>query len=349
MVMPTQPPTATNEGNSFDLDWAIDAQRQRRASERADFIRILNRRTAAMRMDRGDIDGSVPHRESAPTSGLRRQPHRHHATTRPTAIGTTHAGNAAPAARYATDGTRARTPRRGINILRLCRRKRKEGGGEVIFTLKTCTTRKKRNFARTPFIINHKTFSSPTVMPQKTRTTDSTPMMRQFYSLKENTSRCSAALPLRRPPPRPTPPTRLAAARILGTTLTTAQQRQRQKDATEMRDSRHHALDTYLPKLIRAGRRAAICDQLEDPKLTKTLVKRGIHGTRHSWRGDGRQRAQLQGEQLPRAAVCFNQKKCGVAFLDISTGEFLTGEGSFDYIDKLLGTMQPRRCYTTVP
>ena len=93
----------------------------------------------------------------------------------------------------------------------------------------------------------------------------------------------------------------------------------------EMAGFPYHALDTYLPKLIRAGRRVAICDQLEDPKLTKTLVKRGI--TELVTPGVSMNDNVLSyKENNFLAAVHFNKNVCGVAFLDISTGEFLTAE-----------------------
>jgi DNA mismatch repair protein MutS len=103
----------------------------------------------------------------------------------------------------------------------------------------------------------------------------------------------------------------------------------------------HHALDTYLPKLIRAGKRVAICDQLEDPKLTKKLVKRGI--TELVTPGVAMSDNVLNyKENNFLAAVHFGKSACGVAFLDISTGEFLTGEGTYDYVEKLLGNFQPK-------
>ena len=103
----------------------------------------------------------------------------------------------------------------------------------------------------------------------------------------------------------------------------------------------YHALDTYLPKLIRAGRRVAICDQLEDPKLTKTLVKRGI--TELVTPGVSMNDNVLSyKENNFLAAVHFNKNVCGIAFLDISTGEFLTAEGTSEYVDKLLGNFSPK-------
>ena len=109
----------------------------------------------------------------------------------------------------------------------------------------------------------------------------------------------------------------------------------------EMAGFPHHALDTYLPKLIRAGKRVAICDQLEDPKLTKKLVKRGI--TELVTPGVSINDNVLNyRENNFLAAVHFGKGACGVAFLDISTGEFLTAEGPFDYVDKLLNNFAPK-------
>ena len=103
----------------------------------------------------------------------------------------------------------------------------------------------------------------------------------------------------------------------------------------------HHALDTYLPKLIRAGKRVAICDQLEDPKLTKKLVKRGI--TELVTPGVAMQDTVLNyKENNFLCAVHFGKASCGVSFLDISTGEFLVGEGTYDYVEKLIGNFQPK-------
>ena len=131
----------------------------------------------------------------------------------------------------------------------------------------------------------------------------------------------------------------IVAAEILGITLT---KRANGKGKTiEMAGFPHHALDTYLPKLIRAGKRVAICDQLEDPKLTKKLVKRGI--TELVTPGVSINDNILNyKENNFLAAVHFGKASCGVAFLDISTGEFLTAEGPFDYVDKLLNNFAPK-------
>ena len=131
----------------------------------------------------------------------------------------------------------------------------------------------------------------------------------------------------------------IVAAEILGITLT---KRANGKGKTiEMAGFPHHALDTYLPKLVRAGKRVAICDQLEDPKLTKTLVKRGI--TELVTPGVSMNDNVLSyKENNFLAAVHFNKNVCGVAFLDISTGEFLTAEGTAEYVDKLLGNFSPK-------
>ena len=129
------------------------------------------------------------------------------------------------------------------------------------------------------------------------------------------------------------------ASRILGITLTHRNNGYNKGD--EMAGFPHHALDTYLPKLIRAGKRVAICDQLEDPKLTKKLVKRGI--TELVTPGVAMQDTVLNyKENNFLCAVHFGKGSCGVAFLDISTGEFLTGEGTYDYVEKLIGNFQPK-------
>ena len=166
-----------------------------------------------------------------------------------------------------------------------------------------------------------------------------TPMMQQFFSFKEKypdalllfrcgdfyETYCDDAV---------------TASKILGITLTKRNNGAGTK-GDEMAGFPHHALDTYLPKLIRAGRRVAICDQLEDPKLTKKLVKRGI--TELVTPGVAMSDNVLNyKENNFLAAVNFGRTACGVAFLDISTGEFLTGEGTYDYVEKLLGNFQPK-------
>ena len=109
----------------------------------------------------------------------------------------------------------------------------------------------------------------------------------------------------------------------------------------EMAGFPHHALDTYLPKLVRAGKRVAICDQLEDPKMTKKLVKRGV--TELVTPGVSTNDNILNHrENNFLAAVHFGKDMCGISFLDISTGEFLTAEGTVDYIDKLLNNFSPK-------
>ena len=129
------------------------------------------------------------------------------------------------------------------------------------------------------------------------------------------------------------------ASRILGITLTHRNNGYNKGD--EMAGFPHHALDTYLPKLIRVGKRVAICDQLEDPKLTKKLVKRGI--TELVTPGVAMQDTVLNyKENNFLSAVHFGKSACGVSFLDISTGEFLVGEGTYDYVEKLIGNFQPK-------
>ena len=166
-----------------------------------------------------------------------------------------------------------------------------------------------------------------------------TPMMKQFYDLKVQhpdavllfrcgdfyETYCDDAV---------------TASKVLGITLT-RRNNKGSAAAIEMAGFPHHALDTYLPKLIRAGHRVAICDQLEDPKLTKKLVKRGI--TELVTPGVALTDNVLNcKENNFLAAVHFGRGTCGVAFLDISTGEFLVGEGTAEYVDKLLSNFAPK-------
>lgn len=132
------------------------------------------------------------------------------------------------------------------------------------------------------------------------------------------------------------------AAKILGITLTRRSNGKNANGAAcEMAGFPYHALDTYLPKLIRAGKRVAICDQLEDPKLTKTLVKRGV--TELVTPGVSMDDTVLNyKENNFLAALHMTKTACGVSFLDISTGEFLVGEGTSDYVEKLLVSFQPK-------
>ena len=165
-----------------------------------------------------------------------------------------------------------------------------------------------------------------------------TPMMKQFFDLKAKhpdavllfrcgdfyETYCEDAI---------------TASKILGITLT--RRNNGASTGSEMAGFPYHALDTYLPKLVRAGRRVAICDQLEDPKLTKKLVKRGI--TELVTPGVAMNDNVLNyKENNFLAAVHFGKTAMGVAFLDISTGEFLTGEGTPDYVEKLLTNLEPR-------
>ena len=165
-----------------------------------------------------------------------------------------------------------------------------------------------------------------------------TPMMKQFFELKAKHPdaimlfRCGDFY-------ETYSEDAVVASEILGITLT--KRANGQGKSVEMAGFPHHALDTYLPKLIRAGKRVAICDQLEDPKLTKKLVKRGI--TELVTPGGAINDNVLSyKENNFLAAVHFGKSACGVAFLDISTGEFLTAEGPFDYVDKLLNNFAPK-------
>ncbi|MDE6097262.1 MAG: DNA mismatch repair protein MutS [Muribaculaceae bacterium] len=131
----------------------------------------------------------------------------------------------------------------------------------------------------------------------------------------------------------------ITASEILGITLTRRANGAAQ--SVELAGFPHHALDTYLPRLVRAGKRVAICEQLEDPKLTKKLVKRGI--TELVTPGVAMADTVLSNKENNfLAAVSFGRDATGVAFLDISTGEFLTAQGNTAYIDKILESMAPK-------
>lgn len=166
-----------------------------------------------------------------------------------------------------------------------------------------------------------------------------TPMMKQFFELKAKHP--DAVLLFRCGDFYETySQDAVEAAEILGITLT-KRNNGNQSKSLEMAGFPHHALDTYLPKLIRAGRRVAICDQLEDPKLTKKLVKRGV--TELVTPGVAIGDNVLTGKENNfLAAVHIAKGACGVAFLDISTGEFLTSQGQCDYIEKLLANFMPK-------
>ena len=131
----------------------------------------------------------------------------------------------------------------------------------------------------------------------------------------------------------------VASSEILGITLTRRANGAAQ--FVELAGFPHHALDTYLPKLVRAGKRVAICDQLEDPKLTKKLVKRGI--TELVTPGISINDNILNHKENNfLAAVHVNKSICGIAFFDISTGEFLVAEGPANYVDKLINNFAPK-------
>lgn len=165
-----------------------------------------------------------------------------------------------------------------------------------------------------------------------------TPMMKQFFELK---SKHPDAIMLFRCGDfyETYSEDAVVASEILGITLT--RRANGQGKSVEMAGFPHHALDTYLPKLIRAGKRVAICDQLEDPKLAKKLVKRGITELVTPGVAIGDSVLSYKDNNF-LASVHFGKSSCGVAFLDISTGEFLTSQGTFDYIDKLLNNFSPK-------
>ena len=131
----------------------------------------------------------------------------------------------------------------------------------------------------------------------------------------------------------------IRASEILGITLT--RRANGAASFVELAGFPHHALDTYLPKLVRAGQRVAICEQLEDPKLTKTIVKRGV--TELVTPGVSYNDNVLERKENNfLACVHLDKNAAGVAFIDISTGEFYTAEGSYEYIDKLLTNFNPK-------
>ena len=131
----------------------------------------------------------------------------------------------------------------------------------------------------------------------------------------------------------------VVSAEILGITLT--RRANGKEKSIEMAGFPHHALDTYLPKLVRAGKRVAICDQLEDPKLTKKIVKRGV--TELVTPGVSYSDTTLHHKENNfLASVYFSKNIVGVSFLDISTGEFLLAEGTAEYVDKLLSSFSPK-------
>lgn len=167
-----------------------------------------------------------------------------------------------------------------------------------------------------------------------------TPMMKQFYSIKEKHP--DAILLFRCGDFYETyAQDAVAASEILGITLTRRNNGKNGASAMEMAGFPHHALDAYLPKLIRAGRRVAICDQLEDPKMTKTLVKRDI--TELVTPGVAMSDNVLQNKENNFLCALHHGKSAwGISFLDISTGEFLISEGARDYIDKLLADFAPK-------
>ena len=165
-----------------------------------------------------------------------------------------------------------------------------------------------------------------------------TPLMKQYYQIKEKHP--DAILLFRVGDFYETfSDDAIKASEILGITLTRRANGSAQ--FVELAGFPHHALDTYLPKLVRAGMRVAVCDQLEDPKKTKTIVKRGI--TEVVTPGVSINDNVLNHKENNfLASVHLNGKMAGLAFLDISTGEFLTAEGTLEYADKLLNSFSPK-------
>lgn len=130
----------------------------------------------------------------------------------------------------------------------------------------------------------------------------------------------------------------IKTSKILGIILT--KRKNGSASEIELAGFPHHSLDTYLPKLVRAGQRVAICDQLEDPKMTKTIVKRGVTELVSPGVSFNDQVLE-QGKNNFLCAIHFGKDNLGVAFLDVSTGEFLVAEGNKEYIDKLISSFEP--------
>jgi len=176
----------------------------------------------------------------------------------------------------------------------------------------------------------------PTITPKK-NTVAETPLMKQYNQIKSKHP--DAVLLFRVGDFYETfREDAILASRVLGITLT---QRKNGAAATiELAGFPHHSLETYLPKLVKAGYRVAICDQLEDPKLTKKIVKRGV--TELVTPGVAFNENVLDNRKNNfLSCVCFDKKNAGVSFLDITTGEFLVAEGNIEYIEKLLSGFQP--------
>jgi len=165
-----------------------------------------------------------------------------------------------------------------------------------------------------------------------------TPLMKQYYSIKEKHP--DAVLLFRVGDFYETfGEDAIRASEILGITLT--KRANGAASFVELAGFPYHALDTYLPKLVRAGQRVAICEQLEDPKLAKKIVKRGI--TELVTPGVSLNDNVLENKENNfLASIHFDNKLAGIAFLDISTGEFYAAEGSYEYIDKLLNSFSPK-------
>jgi DNA mismatch repair protein MutS len=175
-------------------------------------------------------------------------------------------------------------------------------------------------------------------LPEQKKTYVDTPLMKQYYGVKAKHP--DAILLFRVGDFYETfGEDAIRSAEILGITLT--RRANGSASYVELAGFPHHALDTYLPKLVRAGQRVAICEQLEDPKMTKKIVKRGI--TELVTPGVSLNDHILNNRENNFLACVFIDKTfAGVSFLDISTGEFLTAEGSFEYIDKLLNSFSPK-------
>ena len=174
--------------------------------------------------------------------------------------------------------------------------------------------------------------------PQKVKVLEDTPLIKQFFEVK---AQYPEAMLLYRVGDfyETYGSDAVEASRVLGLVLTSKSNGEKGK--IEMAGFPHHAIDNYIPKLIRAGYKVAVCDQLEDPKLTKKLVKRGVTELVTPGIAFGEQ--MLEGKENNfLAALYFEKDQCGAAFLDVSTGEFQLAQGGLDYIATLLGSMRPK-------
>ena len=173
---------------------------------------------------------------------------------------------------------------------------------------------------------------------KKVKVPEDTPLIRQFFEVK---SQYPEAMLLYRVGDfyETYGSDAVEASKVLGLVLTGKSNGE--KGRIEMAGFPHHAIDNYVPKLVRAGYKVAVCDQLEDPKFAKKLVKRGVTELVTPGIAFGEQMLDVK-ENNFLAALTFDRDQCGAAFLDVSTGEFKIAQGKIDYVVTLLGSMRPK-------